>query len=52
MTQLLESLTDVGAEDLKGRTKRLVTDFDAVVDVAMERTEQFISQQTLAIKVP
>lgn len=45
MTQLLESMTDVGAEDLRGRTKRLVTGFDGVVDVAMERTEQFLGQQ-------
>jgi phospholipase C len=50
MTQLLESMTDVGSEDLKGRTKRLVTGFDGVVDVAMERTEQFLSQQTQTAK--
>ncbi len=45
MTQLLESMTEVGAEDVKGRIKRLVTGFDGVVDVALERTEQFLKQQ-------
>jgi len=50
MTQLLESMTDVAAEDIKGRTKRLVTGFDGVVDVAVERSEQFLSQQKQAAK--
>lgn len=50
MTQLLECMTDVAAEDIKGRTKRLVTGFDGVVDVAMERSEQFLSQQKQAAK--
>jgi phospholipase C len=45
MTQLLESMTDVGGDDLLGRTKRLITGFDGAVDVAMERVEQFLGQQ-------
>ena len=44
MTQLLESMTKGAADDLLGRTKRLVTGFDGVVDVAMERVEDFFSQ--------
>ncbi len=44
MTQLLESMTEVGGDALLGRTKRLVTGFDGVVDVAMERVEQFLGQ--------
>jgi phospholipase C len=51
MTQLLESMTEVAADDLKGRTKRIVTGFDGVVDVAMERTEQFLGQQRQAAKL-
>jgi phospholipase C len=47
MTQLLESMTEVGAESLLGRTKRLVTGFDGVVDVAMERVQQFLGQQKI-----
>ena len=45
MTQVLESMTDVPGEALAGRTKRIVTGFDGVVDVAAERLEQFLSQQ-------
>jgi phospholipase C len=45
MSQLLESVTDVAAESLLGRTKRMITGFDGVVDVAMERVEQFLDQQ-------
>jgi phospholipase C len=45
MTQLLESMTQVAGESLQGRIKRLITGFDGVVDVAMERVEQFIGQQ-------
>jgi hypothetical protein len=45
MSQLLESMTDVTAEDVKGRNKRLVTGFDGAVDVAIERMEEFLSQQ-------
>jgi phospholipase C len=45
MTQLLESMTDVSGEALLGRTKRIVTGFDGVVDVALERVEQFFAQQ-------
>jgi hypothetical protein len=48
MSQLLESVTDVAAESLLGRTKRMVTGFDGVVDVAMERSEQFLTQQRQA----
>jgi hypothetical protein len=42
MTQLLESMTDVAGQSLVGRVKRLVTGFDGVVDVAMERVEDFL----------
>jgi phospholipase C len=45
MTQLLESMTNVGSETLLGRTKRVITGFDGAVDVAMERLEQFLGQQ-------
>jgi phospholipase C len=45
MTQLLESMTNVGGEALLGRSKRMVTGFDGVVDVALERVEQFFGQQ-------
>jgi phospholipase C len=45
MSQLLESMTDVGGDALLGRTKRVVTGFDGVVDVAIERVEQFLGQQ-------
>jgi phospholipase C len=45
MSQLLESMTDVAGESLLGRTKRIVTGFDGVVDVAMERVEEFLGQQ-------
>jgi phospholipase C len=48
MTQLLESMTDVAGESLLGRTKRLITGFDGVVDVAMERVEEFLGQQRTA----
>ena len=46
MTQLLESMTEAKAEALLGRSKRIVTGFDGVVDVAMERVEQFLDQQS------
>jgi phospholipase C len=52
MTQLLESMTDVRAEALLGRTKRIVTGFDGVVDVALERVEQFFGQQKAAAPPP
>jgi phospholipase C len=45
MTQLLESMTNVGGEALLGRSKRMVIGFDGVVDVALERVEQFFEQQ-------
>jgi hypothetical protein len=46
MTQLLESMTEVKTEALLGRAKRVVTGYDGVVDVAMERVEQFLAQQS------
>jgi phospholipase C len=46
MTQLLESMTEVKTEALLGRAKRVVTGYDGVVDVAMERLEQFLAQQS------
>jgi phospholipase C len=52
MTQLLESMTDVRAEALLGRAKRMVTGFDGVVDVALERVEQFLGQQKAAAPPP
>lgn len=45
MTQLLESMTRVASDSLMGRAKRIVTGFDGVVDVAMERLEEFLGQQ-------
>jgi phospholipase C len=44
ITQLLESVTDVAADSLKGRIQRIVTGFDGVVDVAVDRVEAFLSQ--------
>jgi phospholipase C len=48
MSQLLESMTEVGGESLIGRAKRMVTGFDGAVDVAIERVEQFLGQQRAA----
>lgn len=48
MTQLLESMTDVAGESLLSRSKRLVTGFDGVVDVAIERVEEFLGQRKAA----
>jgi phospholipase C len=45
MSQLLESMTAVSSDALLGRTKRIVTGFDGVVDVAIERVDQFLGQQ-------
>jgi hypothetical protein len=45
MSQLLESVTDVAVESLLGRTKRMVTGFDGVVDVAIERVEDFLGEK-------
>jgi len=45
MTQLLESMTDVAGDDLKGRVSRMIVGFDGAVDVGMERVEDFLSQQ-------
>jgi phospholipase C len=45
MTQLLESMTQVEGQSLLGRVKRLVTGFDGVVDVAMERVEDFLGEK-------
>jgi phospholipase C len=44
LTQLLESMTDVGGDALLSRVKRLVTGYDGVVDVAIERVEHFFDQ--------
>lgn len=44
MTQLLESMTDVEANSLKGRISRMIVGFDGAVDVGMERVEDFLSQ--------
>jgi hypothetical protein len=44
ITQLLESVTDVAADSLKGRIQRIITGFDGVVDVAIDRVEAFLSQ--------
>ena len=48
MSQLLESVTDVAGESLLGRTKRMVTGFDGVVDVAIERVEDFLGEKKAA----
>jgi phospholipase C len=48
MTQLLESMTDVAGESLLSRSKRLVTGFDGVVDVAVERVEEFLGARRTA----
>lgn len=48
MSQLLESMTDVAGEDFLGRSKRIVTGFDGVVDVAIERLEDFIGEKKAA----
>jgi phospholipase C len=45
LSQLLESATSVVAESLLGRTKRMITGFDGVVDVAMERLEDFLREK-------
>jgi hypothetical protein len=45
ITQLPESMTRVASDSLMGRAKRIVTGFDGVVDVAMERLEEFLGQQ-------
>jgi phospholipase C len=44
MTQLLESITDVAGDSLKGRVQRVVTGFDGAVDVGIERVEDFFRQ--------
>ena len=44
MTQLLESETDLGGDDLRGRTARTITGFDGAVDVAMQRVDEFLRQ--------
>ena len=45
MTQLLESMTDVAGDDLKGRVSRMIVGFDGAVDVGMERVEEFLDQR-------
>jgi phospholipase C len=44
MTQLLESMTEVEANSLKGRIARMIVGFDGAVDVALERAEGFLDQ--------
>jgi phospholipase C len=44
MTQLLESMTQVEANSLKGRLSRMIVGFDGAVDVAMQRVEEFLGQ--------
>lgn len=44
MTQLLESMTDVEANSLKGRISRIIVGFDGAVDVGMQRVEEFLGQ--------
>jgi len=44
MTQLLESMTDVEANSLKGRISRMIVGFDGAVDVGMERVADFLNQ--------
>lgn len=44
MTQLLESMIKVVSKDLLGRTKWLITGFDGVVVVAIERVEDLFGQ--------
>lgn len=44
LTQLLEAMTDVGGDALLGRAKRLITGYDGVVDVAIERVEHFFAK--------
>ena len=44
MTQLLESMTEVEANSLKGRIARMIVGFDGAVDVALERSEEFLNQ--------
>jgi phospholipase C len=50
MTQLLESMTDVAADDLKGRISRIIVGFDGAVDVGITRVEDFFDQQKTAGK--
>lgn len=45
MTQLLESMTDVATDNLKGRMSRMIVGFDGAVDVGIERVEDFLGQQ-------
>jgi phospholipase C len=44
-TQLLESAVDVGLHDFVSRAKRIITGFDGMTDVAIERVEQFLEKQ-------
>jgi phospholipase C len=44
-TQLLETATDVGLHDFVSRAKRVITGFDGMTDVAIERVEKFLEQQ-------
>jgi hypothetical protein len=44
MTQLLESMTDVEGEALRGRVARMIVGFDGAVDVGIQRVEEFLAQ--------
>jgi len=44
MTQLLESMTDVAGDELRGRVARMIVGFDGAVDVGMQRVEEFLGQ--------
>lgn len=44
-TQLLETATDVGLHDFVSRAKRVITGFDGMADVAIERVEKFLEEQ-------
>lgn len=42
MTQLLESMTEVDGDALRGRVARMIVGFDGAVDVGMQRVEEFL----------
>jgi hypothetical protein len=44
MTQLLESMTNVAGEELRGRIGRTIVGFDGAVDVGMQRVSEFLAQ--------
>jgi phospholipase C len=51
MTQLLESMTDVEGEALRGRMARMIVGFDGAVDVGMQRVEEFLGQTRSSLLV-